>query len=198
MFSRWISATDAAPMPTAATRTRISGTRASRCWRVSTFESRTARPIRQPGRTRTAAATTGTASAAMPTSSTPTTRTCPRSHSCFSRLRDGMSTNYERSGARCPAVRVSALKGAGLASALLPEGGRLAHALAEEVEAAAHAQDGPLEVLEALTVAFDDAHGDSDRVPGPKLGYVGLHLLLGKLLQGVVHRQCHGHAAPSS
>src|SRR5439155_22049568 len=89
MLRRWISATDAAPTPIFATRARISGTSSSRCCRVSTFESRTARIRRTSGVTRHAAATTGPASVAIPTSSTPTTRSSPSAQRRFSALRDG-------------------------------------------------------------------------------------------------------------
>src|SRR5438067_288103 len=57
MLRRWISASDAAPMPTFTTRPRIESRRPSRWRRVRTFESLTLRMSRVSGVTRHAAVT---------------------------------------------------------------------------------------------------------------------------------------------
>src|SRR5437660_11965496 len=220
MLRRWISASDAAPMPTFTTRPRIESRRPSRWRRVSTFESLTLRMRRVSGVTRHAAATTGPASAAMPTSSTPTTRRSPCAHRRFSLFREGI--DGLGSGTGYAPVK---------SSALFAQSGGFTHALAEEVErgpacvavpdeldlldagrmhhkgaldadaardpadgdllvdaAVTHAEHGPLEVLKALAVPFDDPHADAHGVSGPDLGQIGLQLLSGKRVQEVVHR----------
>jgi hypothetical protein len=77
MFNWSISRTEAAPMPIATARARISGASRSRCAADSVFESRTPGIRWQLGRMMTAAATTAPQVGATPTSSTPTTRTRP-------------------------------------------------------------------------------------------------------------------------
>src|SRR5438552_5192128 len=123
MLRRWISATEAAPMPTFTTRPRIAPRSSSRWRRVSTFESFTLRMSRVSGVTRHAAATTGPASAAMPTSSTPTTRRSPCAHRRFSLFREGI--DELGSGTGYAPVK---------SSALFAERGCLAYSFAEEVE----------------------------------------------------------------
>src|SRR4030081_2199401 len=123
MLSRWISATDAAPIPTRTTRERIRSKRSSRCARVSTFESFTRRMSFVSGVTRHAAATTGPASAAIPTSSTPTTRRRPLDHSSFSKRSVGTLLGYLVIAGEKP-----------LLAALLADRRGLADPIAEEVE----------------------------------------------------------------
>src|SRR5438046_4193519 len=220
MLSRWISPTLAAPMPTRTTRVRMSPASSSRWIFVRTFESFTLRMSLVSGVTRHAAATTGPASAAMPTSSTPTTRRSPCAHRRFSLFREGI--DGLGSGTGYAPVK---------SSTLFAKSGGLTHALAEEVErgparvavpneldlldagrmhpegapdadpasdpahrdplvdaAVTHAEHGPLEVLKALAVPFDDPHADAHGVSGPDLGQIGLQLLSGKRVQEVVHR----------
>src|SRR5438105_1742673 len=126
MLRRWISASDAAPMPTFTTRPRIESRRPSRWRRVRTFESLTLRMSRVSGVTRHAAATTGPARAAMPTSSTPTTRRSPCAHRRFSLFRDGI----DRLGSATGYAPVKS-------SPLFAERGCLANSFAEEVESRA-------------------------------------------------------------
>src|SRR5438128_3271807 len=89
MFNSLISVTEAAPTPTAAARTRIWSYRRSRCCSDSVFESRTPGILRQYGLTTNAAATTGPARQAIPTSSTPATRRAPSRQSAHSRASVG-------------------------------------------------------------------------------------------------------------
>src|SRR2546428_7030345 len=126
MLRRWISATDAAPMPTRTTRARMSPAISSGWIFVSIFESFTARMSFVSGVTRHAAATTGPARAAMPTSSTPTTRVSPLSQSSFSERSVGIG--QECHGRSC------GTRSRALGAALLSQRCRLAHAVAEEVE----------------------------------------------------------------
>src|SRR5438132_13652673 len=78
---------------------------------------------RVAGVTRHAAATTGPASAAMPTSSTPTTRRSPCAHRRFSLFREGI--DGLGSGTGYAPVK---------SSTLFAQSGGFTHALAEEVE----------------------------------------------------------------
>src|SRR5256885_3752600 len=78
---------------------------------------------RVSGVTRHAAATTGPASAAIPTSSTPTTRRSPCAHRRFSLFREGI--DGLGSGTGYAPVK---------SSALFAESGGFTHALAEGVE----------------------------------------------------------------
>src|SRR4051812_49264995 len=193
MLSRWISATDAAPMPMRTTRARMSVASSSRWIFVSIFESLTARMSFVSGMTRHAAATTGPASAAMPTSSMPTTRVSPLSQSSFSNFSVGMGQEcHGDEGVR---------RARELGAALLSQRSCFADTVAEEVQrgavcvtvarhfdlldaggvdhkgslaadpggdatdgdhpvepAVADAKDRPLELLETLAVALDDAH----------------------------------------
>ncbi len=77
MLSRSISATEAAPTPTATARRRMIAASRSRWAADRVFESRTPGIRLQSGRMTTAAATTGPQVGATPTSSTPTTRSRP-------------------------------------------------------------------------------------------------------------------------
>src|SRR5581483_130670 len=161
MLSRWISATDAAPTPMRTTRVRMSVASSSRCGRVSILESFTARMSFVSGVTRHAAATTGPASAAIPTSSTPTTRGSPLSQSCFSNFSVGTHTGcHGRAGQ--------------VLAALLPERGRLADALAQEVERGAPGVTvtGDLDLVHPRRVDEErtlDAHARRDAPDGDLL-----------------------------
>src|SRR5437899_407995 len=148
MLSWSISRTDAAPTPTATARDRMIGARRSRCPIESVFESRTPGIRWQPGFMITAAATTAPHVGATPTSSTPTTRVSPSFHRRRSWRRVGTMTVIGRQGSRCGAAVLQAGNRTTPADAgvdgrdavdlavrpPLAERGRLADALAEEVE----------------------------------------------------------------
>src|SRR5438105_739147 len=85
MLISLISLTEAAPTPTAAAHFRISPYRRSRCCTDNILESRTPLILRQYGLTTSAAATTGPARQAMPTSSTPAMRRAPPRQSAHSK-----------------------------------------------------------------------------------------------------------------
>ncbi len=89
MFSRSMSATDAAPTPTATARRRMTGASRSRWAADSVFESRTPGMRWQFGGMITAAATTAPHVGATPTSSTPTIRVAPSRHRGRSQRRVG-------------------------------------------------------------------------------------------------------------
>src|SRR5438105_12320984 len=160
MLRRWISASDAAPMPTFTTRPRIESRRPSRWRRVRTFESLTLRMSRVSGVTRHAAATTGPARAAMPTSSTPTTRRSPCAHRRFSLFRDGI----DRLGSATGYAPVKS-------SPLFAERGCLANSFAEEVEsrAARVPVADELDLLDARRVDHEGAL-DADAARDPADG----------------------------
>src|SRR5437870_3466790 len=104
------------------------------------------------GVTRHAAATTGPASAAMPTSSTPTTRRSPCDHSRFSWLREGIVTSVGDGGRGAEPPDVGAEPPT--SAALFAQGGRFAHTLAEEIERGAPgvAVTDELDLLDAWRV----------------------------------------------
>src|SRR5258706_9866679 len=109
MFSRSISATDAAPIPTAIARFRMTGARRSRCCAERVFESRTP-GMRWPfGRMMTAAATTAPQVGATPTSSTPTTRSAPSRHRRRSNRSEGTWAAIGLQGTAAGLTRESAL-----------------------------------------------------------------------------------------
>src|SRR5437762_13615521 len=92
---------------------------------------------RTSGVTRQAAATTGPASVAIPTSSTPTTRVSPRSQRIFSKRRLGtrrLSGPVICRGVRRPLGRGDERGSSGGSAALFAKRGGLPDALAEEVE----------------------------------------------------------------
>src|SRR5687768_8577539 len=133
MLRRCISVTDAAPMPTRTTRDRMSSYSSSRCARVRSLESFTRRMSLVSGVTRHAAATTGPASAAIPTSSTPTTRRRPLDQSSFSKRSVGTLLGYLFiAGGEPPANPPQETL-----PALLPDRRGLANPIAEEVESRA-------------------------------------------------------------
>src|SRR5438477_10090959 len=160
MLRRWISATEAAPMPTRPTRDRMSSNSSSRCARVSSFESRTLRMSLVSGVTRHAAATTGPASAAMPTSSTPTTRRSPCAHRRFSVFREGIYGLGSGTG-------YAPVK----SSALFAKTGGCTYALAEAVERgpARVAVPDELDLLDAGRVDHEGAlDADAARDPADR------------------------------
>src|SRR5436853_78821 len=141
MFSRWISASDAAPMPIFTTRPRIESRSPSRCRRVRTFESFTLRMS----------------------------------------LVSGVSVPHE--------LDFLDARGVDHEGALDSDTARNpAHGDLLVDAAVTHAEHGPLEVLKALAVPFDDPHANAHGVSGPDLGQIGLQLLSGKRVQEVVHR----------
>ena len=87
-----MSATDAAPTPTAIARRRMIGASRSRWAADSVLESRTPGIRWQLGGMITAAATTAPLVGATPTSSTPTMRVAPSRHSGRSQRRVGTMT----------------------------------------------------------------------------------------------------------
>ena len=92
MFSRSMSATDAAPSPTAIARRRMIGASRSRCAADSVLESRTPGIRWQLVGMITAAATTAPQVGATPTSSTPAIRPAPPRHRGRSQRRVGTIT----------------------------------------------------------------------------------------------------------
>src|SRR6266511_1290102 len=174
MLRRWISATDAAPMPTRTTRARMSSNRSSRCARVSTFESFTRRMSFVSGVTRHAAATTGPARAAIPTSSTPTTRRRPLDQSSFSRRSVGTLLGYlSIAGGEPPTTPCSsqATPATRLLAALRPDGRGLADPLAQEVtgRTACVPETQKLDLLDAWRVHEERAL-DTDAARDPADG----------------------------
>src|SRR5487761_2346016 len=189
MLSRSISATEAAPTPTARARRRISGASASRCDGESVFESRTPQICRQWGRRITAAATTGPQVGATPTSSTPATRRTPAFQSRRSRrsVGTGGAIYGQRSRAVAPPCGSIRLRRAGpdqrgqravragprSARAALAQRCGLADPASQEIElcAAGHAVADHLDLLDPGAVDLErplDAHAGRDPPDGQR------------------------------
>src|SRR6187455_378372 len=137
MLSRSISATLAAPMPTASARRRMNGKSRSRWARDSIFESRTPGTRRAYGRQATAAATTGPLREATPTASAPTMTVRPACQCSRSKRVEGRITRCGRRWPVMPPVYAAAPAAARSVGAALAKCGGLADSVAEEVELSA-------------------------------------------------------------